>query len=198
MNWRDKMDSGISYHVDATNGSSRRLGVKIEIDGPFNENILELRFPRWVPGSYFIREPIQHMSDLSATSDGEEIKIKRIDVDGARITGVSDSSKVVITYRLLAAEMTCRANHLDESHVHIMPPYTWMMPTRGIDNSRMDQTHKVTLAAPKGWNTATQLVAREGEVESGADTTTRSCRWHCKRMVALALHQWMRFAVCLV
>ena len=49
------MDSGISYHVDATNGSSRRLGVKIEIDGPFNENILELRFPRWVPGSYFIR-----------------------------------------------------------------------------------------------------------------------------------------------
>ena len=42
------MDSGISYHVDATNGSSRRLGVKIEIDGPFNENILELRFPRWV------------------------------------------------------------------------------------------------------------------------------------------------------
>ena len=64
------MDSGISYHVDATNGSSRRLGVKIEIDGPFNENILELRFPRWVPGSYFIREPIQPMSALSATSDG--------------------------------------------------------------------------------------------------------------------------------
>ena len=69
----------------------------------------------------------------------------------------------MVTYRLLAAEMTCRANHLDESHVHIMPPYTWMMPTRGIDNSRMDQTHRVTLAAPKGWNTATQLVGREGE-----------------------------------
>ena len=28
------MNSGISYHVDATNGSSRRLGVKIEIEGP--------------------------------------------------------------------------------------------------------------------------------------------------------------------
>ena len=118
------MRSGIAYHVDATNGSSRRLSVKIEIDGPFNENILELRFPRWVPGSYFIREPIQHMSDLSATCDGKEIEIKRVDVDGARLTGVSDSSKVVVTYRLLAAEMTCRANHLDKTHVHIMPPYT--------------------------------------------------------------------------
>ena len=157
------MDSGISFHVDATNGSSRRLGVKIEIDGPFTENILELRFPRWVPGSYFIREPIQHMSDLSATCDGKEVKIKRVDVDGARIVGASGASKIVITYRLLAAEMTCRANHLDDSHVHIMPPYTWMMPTRGIEKSRMDQTHKVTLAAPKEWNTATQLSGKEGE-----------------------------------
>ena len=61
------------------------------------------------------------MSDLSATCDGEEIKIKRIDVDGARITGVSEASKVVITYRLLAAEMTCRANHLDQSHAHNAP-----------------------------------------------------------------------------
>ena len=90
-------------------------------------------------------------------------KIKRVDVDGARITGVSGASKIVVTYRLLAAEMTCRANHLDDSHVHIMPPYTWMMPTRGIEKSRMDQTHKVTLAAPKEWNTATQLSGKEGE-----------------------------------
>ena len=92
------MNSGISYHVDATNGASRRLGVKIEIDGPFNENILELRFPRWVPGSYFIREPIQHMSNLEATCDNKEIQIKRIDVDGARITGISNASKLSLIH----------------------------------------------------------------------------------------------------
>ena len=83
------MNSGITFHVDATDGPSRRLSVKIEIDGPFTENILELRFPRWVPGSYFIREPIQHMSELSAKLDDKEIEIQRIDVDGARISGVS-------------------------------------------------------------------------------------------------------------
>ena len=71
------MKSGICFHADATDGASRRLGVRIEIEGPFIGNILDLRFPRWVPGSYFIREPIQHMSDLSATCDGKEIKIKR-------------------------------------------------------------------------------------------------------------------------
>ena len=164
------MDSGISFHVDATNGSSRRLSVKIEINGPFTENILELRFPRWVPGSYFIREPIQHMSDLSATNDGEPVKVSRIDVDGVRIKGIKDSRKLVLTYKLLAAEMTCRANHLDSSHVHIMPPYTWMIPTRGISNSRMDGNHKVTMETPKDWETTTQLSGKEGEwVAKGRD-----------------------------
>ena len=157
------MNSGLHFHADANDGSSRRLGVKIAITGPFTGNILELKFPRWIPGSYFVREPIQHMSDLSAKSDNEVVKVERFDVDGIRIKGISDSSEVVITYKVLAAEMTCRANHLDSSHVHIMPPYTWMLPTRGIDAKRMHQTHKVTLDKPKDWQTAIQLPGKEGE-----------------------------------
>ena len=157
------MKSGICFHADATDGASRRLGVRIEIESPFIGNILELRFPRWIPGSYLIREPMQHLTGLSATCDGNEVDIQRIDVDGVRIRGVSDVSKVVITYRVLAAEMTCRANHLDKTHVHIMPPYTWMLPTRGIDSKRMDGIHKVTLDKPKDWQTAIQLEGKEGE-----------------------------------
>ncbi len=157
------MKSGIIFSADATNGSSRRLGVSIEISGPFTGNTLELRFPRWVPGSYFIREPIQHMSDLCAEIDGVETRAKRIDVDGVRITGVSAASKVLLTYRVLAAEMTCRANHLDESHVHIMPPYTWMLPTKGIASERLDFTHKIILKKPEKWTTAIQLSGKEGE-----------------------------------
>ena len=90
------MNSGITFHVDATNGASRRLTVKIDIAGPFTENILELRFPRWVPGSYFIREPIQHMSELSAEIDGEDSNIKRIDIHGAIMIGVKGANLVSI------------------------------------------------------------------------------------------------------
>ena len=157
------MKSGITFHADATDGASRRLGVSIEIAGPFVGNILELRFPRWVPGSYLIREPMQHPTDLAASCDGKEVKVQRIDVDGLRIKGISESSKVLITYKVLAAEMTCRANHLDKSHVHIMPPYTWMIPTRGIDSERMNQSHRVTLDKPNDWQTAIQLPGKEGE-----------------------------------
>ena len=157
------MKSGITFHADATDGASRRLGVSIEITGPFVGNILEMRFPRWIPGSYLIREPMQHLTDLSASCDGKEIKVQRIDVDGLRIKGISESSKVLVTYKLLAAEMTCRANHLDKSHIHIMPPYTWMIPTRGIDSDRMNQSHRVTLDKPNDWQTAIQLPGKEGE-----------------------------------
>ncbi|MBJ61845.1 MAG: hypothetical protein CMB57_01195 [Euryarchaeota archaeon] len=164
------MDSGITFSVDATNGASRRLTVSIDISGPFTENILELRFPRWVPGSYFIREPIQHMSELSATIDGKNSKITRIDVDGAKLSGIQEAKSVSINYRLLAAEMTCRANHLDSTHVHIMPPYTWMLPTRGIDKNRIEMDHKVILKTPDDWHTATQLKGVEGEwIAEGRD-----------------------------
>ena len=93
----------------------------------------------------------------------QETRAKRIDVDGVKITGVSAASKVLLTYRVLAAEMTCRANHLDESHVHIMPPYTWMLPTKGIASERLDFTHKIILKKPEKWTTAIQLSGKEGE-----------------------------------
>ena len=157
------MNSGLHFHIDANEGASRRFTVTITVNGPFSGNILEFRFPRWVPGSYFIREPIQHLTDLSATIDGKSATAKRIDVDGVRIQGVSSAKSVTISYRLLAIEMTCRANHIDETHLHMMPPYTWMIPSRGIEKNRLEQRHKVTLDKPKKWNTATQLPGKEGE-----------------------------------
>ena len=138
------MNSGLHFHIDANEGASRRFSVTVTVEGPFSENILELRFPRWVPGSYFIREPIQHLTDLKAAIDGNDATVKRVDVDGVRIQGVKNANSVSINYRLLAAEMTCRANHFDSSHLHMMPPYTWMIPSRGIEKSRLNLRHKVT------------------------------------------------------
>ena len=156
------MNSGLTFHADATAGESRRLGVSVTIDGPFTENILECRFPRWIPGSYLIREPMQHLTDLSCTADDVDIKVERFGVDGIRVRGISSANKLVLTYRVLAAEMTCRANHLDATHLHLMPPYTWVLPTRGIEASRLDLTHTITLEHPDDWTTATQHPGEEG------------------------------------
>ena len=75
--------SGIRFRADATNGASHHLHAGVSIDGPFTSTQLLFRFPRWVPGSYFLREPIQHMFDFSATDqNGDELTWKRVGVDG--------------------------------------------------------------------------------------------------------------------
>ena len=78
--------SGMLFRIDATEGSTRRMRVGVEIEGPFTESSLMLHFPRWVPGSYFLREPIQHMTEFNAVNEnGVGLKFVRVDVDAMRI-----------------------------------------------------------------------------------------------------------------
>jgi len=149
--------SGIRFLIDATEGESRRLCVGIEINGPFTASNLTVHFPRWVPGSYFLREPIQHMTEFVATDQsGNVLSAHRKDVDAMRIKLSPDTNSVMLTYRLLATDLSVRGNHLDTTHLHMMPPFTWFMPTEGIDSARMNMEHIVELHAPKGWMPATQ------------------------------------------
>ena len=61
--------SGLCFFADATRGAQHHLQAGLDIEGPFTSTRLVFRFPRWVPGSYFLREPIQHMFDFSASDE---------------------------------------------------------------------------------------------------------------------------------
>ena len=150
-------ESGITFSIDATEGSSRRVVVGIDIDGPFTEPILKLHFPRWVPGSYFLREPIQHMTEFVAKNEaGIVLNSFRYEVDAMKIKIPQQTKSVSITYKLLATELSCRSNHLDSTHIHMMPPFTWFLPTSGIDKKRMNNIHSISLHTPTTWSAATQ------------------------------------------
>ena len=169
--------SGITFHIDATEGASRRLRAGLTIQGPFESTTLTLHFPRWVPGSYFLREPIQHMTEFSALDqDGNELSFKRYEVDAMKVKIAKETRSVTISYKLLATELSCRSNHLDSSHLHMMPPFTWFLPSAGIDSARMNMNHEVVFHAPKEWTPATQFeltgsVSGSGDL-SGNDGTT--------------------------
>ena len=106
--------SGIRFLIDATEGESRRLHVGMEIAGPFTGTNLTVHFPRWVPGSYFLREPIQHMTDFKVKDqDGNSLAFHRKDVDAMRIKIPTNTDTVSIEYRLLATDLSVRSNHLD-------------------------------------------------------------------------------------
>jgi len=152
-----KNASGLCFHADATHGAEHRLVAGLTIDGPFTSTSLVLRFPRWVPGSYFLREPIQHMFDFEAEDQNGPLSWKRVGVDGITVRMKKSTKKVKINYGLLANELTVRSNHLDATHLHLMPPFTWFWPERGIEPARLHQTHSVELTAPSSWTPATQL-----------------------------------------
>ncbi|MBE54266.1 MAG: hypothetical protein CMB00_03335, partial [Euryarchaeota archaeon] len=128
------------------------------LEGPFTSLQVVFRFPRWVPGSYFLREPIQHMFNFSATDNqGNDLKWKRVGVDGVSVRLKSDSTSLTINYTLLAKELSVRSNHLDTTHLHLMPPFTWFWPERGVEMERLELDHSVELTAPSTWTPATQL-----------------------------------------
>ncbi len=152
------MNPNVVFRVDATDASDQRLSVEIEVSAPFTSPSLKLSFPRWVPGSYFLREPIQHVSHLEAfDEEGNTLNVVRKDVDSIVIKGVSSVTTVRISYKLLCVDNTVRSNHLDETHLHLMPPFTWFLPTSGIDLSRMNTTQTVEFLLPSDWNVSTQL-----------------------------------------
>ena len=150
--------SGLCFHADASDGEQHCLYAGLDIHGPFTTRRLVLRFPRWVPGSYFLREPIQHMFDFTATTEsGKVLKWKRVDVDGISINVPPSTETVIVRYSLFAKELSVRSNHLDTTHLHLMPPFTWFWPERGIDLDRLEGAHRVELVAPEDWTPATQL-----------------------------------------
>ena len=148
----------LHYRIDVDDPSTQYIKVSLDIEAIFEENILEISFPRWVPGSYFIREPMQYVSEINAIGgDNAELMCRREGVDRVKISGVKNQSKISISWELICREMTVRSTHVDSSHIHMMPPFTFMFPTRGIDSSWKDNEIKFSASLPKSWDSVTQM-----------------------------------------
>ncbi|WP_338172322.1 PDZ domain-containing protein [Candidatus Poseidonia alphae] len=165
-------NSGLTFTADATDGEHHHLHVGVSITGPFLGRKLVLRFPRWVPGSYFMREPMQHLFNFSAVSSaGKELRWKRVGVDGIEVSIPQNTESIKTNYTILAAELSVRSTHLDSTHLHLMPPFTWMMPEKGISQERLNMQHEIVLTAPSQWTPATQFESSGAPVKKAGTAT---------------------------
>ena len=145
----------IHLHVDATNGSSRRLSAATEVCGPFPLGRIDFAFPRWVPGSYMLREQVQYIDNISAEDDkGSVLKVVRPDPHRLRIRVPEGATSVRVNYEVLGLEMSVRSTHLDATHLHLMPPFTWYLPE---DPTLWSEGAEVHLRLPEAWTPFTQL-----------------------------------------
>ncbi len=151
------MQAKIHHRASCLNPASRLLDVQLLLQGEFDSSI-DIEMPRWVPGSYMIREPLKHVRDISVNNGAS---IARHGECGYRIKPPRNGCKdLLIEYQILCPDLTVRSNHMDASHLHLVPTFTWMMPSRGWQGS-MDCT--VTLAMPEHWTAATQLNCHAGD-----------------------------------
>ena len=110
-----------------------------------------------------LREPLQFMDSITVhDAGGSKLNWQRIDVDGLKVTIPNGCKKVIIGYRLLATMMSVRSNHIDGSHLHLMPPFTWWIPESGIEKSRLSKAHSVEIKVPDEWSISTQLSGSTG------------------------------------
>ena len=117
---------------------------------------------------------MQHLFNFSAVSSaGKELRWKRIGVDGIELSVPQDTESVQTNYTILAAELSVRSTHLDSTHLHLMPPFTWMMPEKGISQERLNMQHEIHLTAPSSWTPATQFES-SGKPTKKTGTTTWS------------------------
>ena len=107
----------LDYRISASSRAEQYLHCGLKIEGKFDSNILELAFPRWIPGSYFIREPMQYVSEIIAsTKNGNKLKCTRSGVDKVIINGIKGLDFIDISWEIICREMTVRSTHLDNSH----------------------------------------------------------------------------------
>ena len=148
------MPARLSFHADATQGGSRRLLAAVEVQGPFPNGRLDLSFPRWIPGSYTLRDPVQYVDGIEATDDGgQPLSWQRPDPHRLRVKVPKNAKHVRVQHEVMALEMTVRSTHLDDGHLHLMPPFTWYLP----DHADWSNGADIHLRLPDHWNAFTQL-----------------------------------------
>ena len=78
--------------------------------------------PVWTPGSYLVREYARHLQDFVAqdSSSQESLVSRKINKNHWQIV-TENRSKITVTYRVYANDLTVRTNHLDSTHGYFNP-----------------------------------------------------------------------------
>jgi len=145
----------ISYDVDLSRTAAHRVTVRMSVR-PDGAPALDVALPVWTPGSYLVREFARHVLDLSAADgQGRPLPVEKLDKNTWRVT-TRGAELVRVEYELYANERSVRTNHADDRHAFLSPAATFAF-VRG----RLDEPHRVNVAAPAGWRVFTAL-AEEG------------------------------------
>lgn len=106
----------LHYQVAMPCPQSHYFEVSFGIQG-WQEDVLDLKFPVWTPGSYLVREYVRHLQEFAVCNaqDSTPLAAEKLSKNHWRVQ-TSGAETIRVSYRIYANELTVRTNHLDYSH----------------------------------------------------------------------------------
>lgn len=140
----------IRYEVGLNAPHTHLFDVRVTIVGATAAQLV-FQFPSWTPGSYLIREYIQHVQDVTASdANGQPLGVTQLDKRSFCVS--QHDGFVALSYRVYAHELSVRTNHFDDTHALIVGAATFFSVL-----GQEDQPVVVEIKAPSGWGVETTL-----------------------------------------
>ena len=148
--------ASLSYQVAMSQPASHLFEVTLQVNN-WHSATLDLKMPVWTPGSYLVREYARHLQDFSATSGSEALSSQKLGKNYWQVK-TEGVSKVKVSYRIYANELTVRTNHLDSTHGYFNGAALFLF-VPGLEQ----QPIEVKIVPPQAdWHVTTTLPKVEG------------------------------------
>ena len=148
------MTMPIHYAIAAKDLAAHLFEVTLTIAEP-DPSGQHLMLPAWIPGSYMIREFARHIVQISATSAGKKIRLKKIDKHSWQAAVCN--GPLVVTYQGYAWDLSVRAAHLDQTHGFFNGSSVFLAVTGQENLPHVVDIIKPADAGCKNWRVATSL-----------------------------------------
>lgn len=143
----------ITYTIAMPMPHSHLFHVQIEIERNETGEI-RLSLPAWTPGSYMIREFARHVQEFqSVDAQGVQLPWRKIRKD-CWLVEAGAASRVTVTYKVYAFDLTVRTSHLDGSHGYFNGANVFMYV-----HGRTQEPLTLHVDPPTGWQVTTGLTA---------------------------------------
>jgi predicted metalloprotease with PDZ domain len=110
----------LAYQIAMPQPQTHLFEVTLTVSN-WHGDVLDVKMPVWTPGSYLVREYAKQLQDFVAVnSQGGKLTASKISKHQWQIQ-TDNSSKILISYRMFANELTVRTNHLNATHGYFNP-----------------------------------------------------------------------------
>ncbi len=151
------MQTTIQYTISANKPHQHIFEVSIQITNP-NPNGQQLSLPKWIPGSYLIRDFSKHLNKITAqTITGTNLTITPLETSIWQIEKTNQS--IIVEYQVYAWDLSVRGSIFDHHHAFFNPTSVFMQVIGQEDHLCSVLIEASNFTEEHHWKVATTLPA---------------------------------------